>query len=181
MRYGYAFCLSLFLALIMSACETSIPKEALEITPETLEFRHLQTRRFDTTDERFLLSASAGMLQDLGFNIDEAETDLGVLVASKDRDATEADQVAGAIVLALITGVAIAVDDIQKMRVSIVTNPKFDENNSHVSTGVRVTFQRVVWDTNGQISQVEALREPEMYQEFFFNLSKSVFLEAHEI
>jgi hypothetical protein len=85
---GYFFRAALVLAVTaLGACEQGIPKEALQITPETLEQRQLQTRRFDTSDEAELLSASAALLQDLGFNLDESETDLGVIVASKDRDA----------------------------------------------------------------------------------------------
>jgi len=46
---------------------------------------------------------------------------------------------------------------------------------------VRVTFQRIVWDEQGRVSRSESLEDPELYQEFFFKLSKAVFLEAHGI
>ncbi|MEQ8354656.1 MAG: hypothetical protein RH942_03895 [Kiloniellaceae bacterium] len=165
-------------SLALSACQETIPKEALQLSPKSLEQRQAQTRRFQTAAEASLLSASAAVLQDLGFNIDEGESALGVIVGSKDRDATEAGQVAGAVVMAILFGVATPVDDKQKIRASIVTRPQEDENGW---TAVRITFQRVVWNTNGQVSRSEALTEPELYQEFFSKLSKSVFLEAHEI
>ena len=69
-----------------------------------------------------LLSAAAGVLQDLGFNIDESETKLGVIVASKDRSAVTATQVAGAVAMALL-GAYMPVDKTQKIRVSLVTRP----------------------------------------------------------
>lgn len=165
----------------LGACEQGIPKEALQITPETLEQRQLQTRRFDTSDEADLLSASAALLQDLGFNLDESETDLGVLVASKDRDATEAGQVAGAIIIGILTGAVVPIDETQKMRASVVTRPVTSESGSVSHTNVRVTFQRIVWNTQGKISKVERLDNEEIYLEFFSKLSKSVFLEAHSI
>ena len=166
----------LFVAPLL-AC-TGIPKDALQLSPESLELRQLQTRRFETNDEARILSACAGLLQDLGFTLDESETALGLIVASKDRSAVEVGQVVAAVFIAALTGAAVPVDETQKLRASIVSRP-VGENNQ--STAVRVTFQRIVWNTHGQISKQEGLNEAEMYQEFFEKLSKSLFLEAHQI
>ncbi len=163
---------------LVAGCEQTIPKDALQLSPESLAQRQAQTRRFDTADEAMLLSASAAVLQDLGFNLDESETELGLVVASKDRDATEAGQIIGAVLIAVLTGVSVPVDQRQKIRASLITRP-FGESED--KTAVRVTFQRVVWNTSGNVSKSEAMTDPEIYQEFFSKLSKSVFLEAHEI
>lgn len=170
-----SLCVLLSLTIILAGCVQNIPKEALELRKESLEFRQLQTRSFDTKGEKKLLAAGAGVLQDLGFTIEESETPLGVIVASKDRDATEAGQIAGAVAMAVLFGVSTPIDRNQKIRVSLVTSPQKDKTN------LRVTFQRTVWNTQGQISRIEALEDPKMYQEFFDKLSKSVFLEAHQI
>ena len=149
-----------------------------ELIEVSLEQRQAQTRRFDTSDEAELLSASAAVLQDLGFNLDESETRLGLVVASKERDATETGQVIGAVLLAVLLGAPMPIDKVQKIRASLVTRP-FDESSE--GTAVRITFQRIVWNSNRQISKIEALTDPELYQRFFEKLSKAVFLEAHEI
>lgn len=112
----------------------------------------------------------------MGFNLEESETNLGVVVGSKDRDAVEAGQVAGAVLVALLFRVNMAVDKNQKIRVSLITRQISDKE-----TAARVTFQRVVWDTKGQVSKTEPLDDPKLYQEFFDKLSQSVFLTAHEI
>ena len=164
--------------VLVAGCEQTIPKDALQLTPESLAQRQAQTRRFDTADEAMLLSASAAVLQDLGFNLDESETKLGLVVASKDRDATEAGQVVGAVLIAVLTGVSVPIDKRQKIRALLVTRPVGESGDT---TAVRVTFQRVVWNSEGQVSKSESLTEPELYQEFFSRLSKSVFLEVHEI
>lgn len=210
----------LVLGLVLGACQQTIPKEALQLSPESLERRQAQTRYFDTTDEAQLLSASSAVLQDIGFTLDESETDLGILVGSKDRDAVETGQVVGSIMMALMFGVAVPWDEKQKIRASVVTRPissgaaddtktgdartEGAETDAGMASGadakaangteksasdpevasrtaVRVTFQRIVWNTQGQVSRAEPLDEAEMYQEFFEKLSKSVFLEAHAI
>ncbi len=163
-------------ALMVAGCEASIPKEALQLTPDSLARRQVQTRVFETTNEAELLAASAHLLQDLGFNLDESEVELGVVVASKDRDATEAGQVAASLLLAML-GVAMPWDDEQKIRASIITR-ELKERNGYA---VRLTMQRIVWNTQNQISKTEPLDDPKMYQEFFAKLSKAVFLEAQEL
>lgn len=125
-----------------------------------------------------ILSACAGLLQDLGFNIDESETKLGLIVASKQRSAVDAGQVAAAVLVAVLTGVATPTDKEQKMRASIVTRPVGEDGGS---IAVRVTFQRIVWNTQGKVTKMEGLSDPKAYQEFFDKLSKAVFLEAQEL
>lgn len=163
-------------ALLMVGCNQTVPKEALQLSSESFSLRQMQTRGFETSNERKLISAGAGVLQDLGFNIDESETALGVVVGSKDRDATEAGQVAAAVLIALLGGGATAIDKDQKIRASIVTRPM-----SKNKVNLRVTLQRVVWNTQGQITRTESITDPKIYADFFDKLSKSVFLEAHQI
>jgi hypothetical protein len=170
-------CVVMVAAMLVAGCEQGIPPEALALSQVSVAKRTLQTRFFETEDEAKILTASVGVLQDLGFTLEESETDLGVLLATKDRDAVEAGQVAGAIVLAVL-GVSMPIDWNQTIRVSVITRPIEDGRGR---TAVRVTFQRLVWNTNGQLSKIESLNEPELYQGFYEKLSQSVFLEAHEI
>lgn len=160
----------------------SIPKDALVLTPDSMERRQLQTRRIDGIEEAGLLSASAGVLQDLGFNIDESETRLGVIVASKDRSAVTGGQVLGAVLLALL-GTYSDIDKTQKIRVSLVTRPALGQDGEPLASTqlLRITIQRIVINTGGQVTRVESIEEPEIYQEFFDRLSKSVFLEVQQI
>ena len=169
-------------SFLFVACAQKIPKEALQLSHESLKDRQIQSRRF-VADEKTVLSASAAVLQDLGYTIDESETDLGVIVCSKTRDATSAGQIVGSVLVALLTGVASPVDKEQLIRASLITNPVYvdEEDDSNCRTTVRVTFQRIVTNTQGQVTRRECINEAEIYQEFFDKLSQSLFLEAHEI
>jgi hypothetical protein len=161
---------------LLAGCAT-IPKSALILSPESLAERQMQTRKYETKDEAKILAACAGLLQDLGFNLDESESQLGLITASKMRSAVNAGQMVTSILLSALGGTDVAYDREQKMRASVVTRPV--ENGNYIA--VRVTFQRIVWDTNGQVSKSESLKDPKIYREFFSRLSKAIFLEAQEI
>jgi len=162
---------------LVTGCQT-IPKDALTLSPESLAERQMQTRKYETKDEAKILAACAGLLQDMGFNIDESETKLGLIASSKMRSAENAGQIAAAVLVAALGGGAMPVDKEQKMRACVVTRPS-GEQESHIA--VRVTFQRIVWNTQGQVTKSEAIIDPAVYQEFFDKLSKSIFLEGQEI
>jgi len=174
-----AVLLGLFL---FTGCAQTIPKEALQLSPESLQNRQLQTKRFDT-DELTLLNASTALLQDLGFLIDESTPGCGVLVCSKRRDATDAGQIVGYLALGILTGVYVPPDRDQLIRASLVTRPLVvnEEDKSKSQTAVRVTFQRIVWNQQGHVTKQELINEPPIYQDFFDKLSQSLFLEAHEL
>ncbi|OPY15083.1 MAG: hypothetical protein A4E74_02253 [Syntrophus sp. PtaB.Bin075] len=168
--------------VIFIGCVPNIPKEALQLSPESLNNRQLQTRRFDT-DEKTLLSASSAVLQDIGFNLDESETALGVIVGSKKRSAVNVGQIIGAVFVAALTGVPMATDKDQLIRASVVTYPVHVDSTekSKCSTAVRITIQRIVTNTQGIVTRQECIIEPKVYQEFFYKLSQSLFLEGHQI
>lgn len=154
----------------MLSCQTRIPKDALALSPESLKNRQLQTRIFDTDDEEMLLTASAAVLQDTGYTIEESEVPLGVIVASRDRDVTEIGGQIGWVCL------NVPYAQRQKVFASLVTKPLIDNR-----IAVRITFQHMVWDNRGHFTKSEQLNDPIIYQDFFSKLSKSVFLVAHEI
>ena len=178
-----ALALAVAAPLAAGGCRTStVEQHTAALTPasETVALRQLQGRRFDTSDEAAILASSVAVLQDLGFAVEESSATTGFVVGSKDRDAVEAGQVAGQIVLAaLVAALGAHHDPVwdkdQKIRIAIVTKPVFG------SILVRVTFQRLIRNTRNQVSRVETINDAQIYQEFFDKLSQAVFLEAHQI
>jgi hypothetical protein len=163
---------------LVAGCQTAPPERALQLPAASLEIRQQQTRRFEKIDEAQLLAASAGVLQDLGFSLDESEVDLGLIVASK-RDAVVDSKVTDLLrLLELLTDTDFVLDKEQRLRASLVSWPvKGTEQQFYV----RVTFQRIVWNTDNDITKQQSLNDPVLYQMFFERLSKSVFLEAHSL
>ncbi len=93
---------SLCVLTLLAGCASQIPPEALQFQPDTLANRQLQSRKYDIKSEEELVTASKNVLQDMGFNLDESNMPLGVIVASKNRDATDSGQIAGAILMAAL-------------------------------------------------------------------------------
>ena len=83
---------------------------------------------------------------------------------------------AGAIAMAVLFGSDMAVDKDQLIRASLVT--KQSKNGGYL---LRITFQRVVWNNKGVISKIQAIKDNDIYVQFFDKLSKAVFLDAQEI
>jgi hypothetical protein len=141
-------------------------------------------RQYDTTNEEQIITAVAGVLQDLGFTLDDSETDVGFVAASKKADATSAGQVVGAalfdtlgILFGTYSNISATVDATQQIKASVITKPSLEGNK----IVVRVNFQRIVWTREGKISRIETIKDPEIYQKFHEDLSKAVFLEAQKI
>lgn len=163
-------------ASFLSGCVNQMAREALTLQPEALEQRRIQTRRFETQSEHEILTASLEVLQDLGFSVDETEPDLGLIVASKNRDASSTGEMIGAFIIGAAGDTQVSYNVEQRIRASVVTR-----GLGKSGTSVRVTFQRIVWNNLGEISINESIEEPKLYQEFFAKLSNSVFLTAFDI
>lgn len=172
--------IALALTLSLAGCEM-LPPETFIVTSDLVSQRAIETRRYEGIKEQDLISACASVLQDLGFNLENSEVKLGVITASKQRDATDPGEVAAMIIVALLGGGAMAISKDQTIRVALVARPVTEDGKNVADKHfVRITFQRVVRRTdNSTIAQT--LKDAKIYQEFFDKLSRSVFLEAHKI
>ena len=165
-------------ALGVTGCATTAPEDLFQVAETSLQDRQLQSRFFETNNEVELLSAGVAVLQDMGYSIDETETKSGVVTASKTVDATNNAQIAGAVLLAVLGGGNMSIDSQQQIKVSFVTLPSKNNKNGYLA---RATFQRIVTNTQGQVTKAETMKTEELYAEFFNKLSKSVFLDAQKI
>lgn len=175
--------------LVLAACQTTPPQVVFELPPDSAQHRAAQTRVFETHDKNELLSASAAVLQDLGFHIEESVRELGFLRAAKERSARETGrEIWRAFAFVLSFGkFLMPVPLEQKVAASLVARPV---DAAGTSWEVRIAFYRVVWLGDGQSNDqyiqpgaqsMETVHAAALYQQFFAKLSKAVFLEAHTL
>ena len=185
-----------------SPAKTS-PIELFTLTQESAANKANQTRQFETPNSDELLSASAAVLQDLGFQVTEADRALGFLRAAKERSARERGQEVRSDIIAFLTFLlslagavagssanvmlVLPVDLHQQINASMTARPIDAQDRKQE---VRIVFYRLVWKGEGSSGnqailpgeqRMEMIRDAEIYQQFYARLSKAVFLEAERI
>lgn len=179
------------LLLAFAGC-ASVPPDALKLAESSDRTRELQTHHFNDVSERTLLAASAAVLQDLGFTLEESESELGVLSASRQLTSRRpptggeiAKDLAWGLVWLPLGATLTAIDaakgvkEPQRVRVSLVTRRR---GPTAAGSSVRVTAQRIVYKDERltKILAIEPLDDALFYREFFARLEKSVFLETQK-
>lgn len=168
------FILSLIMIFVLSGCASY--DNYYKLDEQYLARRQLETRRYDTFNEEALLIASAQVLQDLGFTLDESETKLGLITANKNREAGSTGQKVAVMILAGLAGTQPVYDVEQKIYVTLVSTKSHDNRGYNV----RVEFARVIWNNRKQ-ARLEKIQDEKIYKDFFDKLSQSVFLIANNI
>ena len=190
-RYPHRKCLlaALMLAGGVTGC-TSIPEEAYQLPPSSQSVREVQTRTFDVPDEANILQVAVALMQDMEYNFDTIEYELGVLSGSKVVDADSLAQVTGAVVadivlvaLSVLTGtnlgggVYAGADNEIGLRITIVVLPSLESEGQYTA---RITIQSELIDKADRVKKVRMIENPVVYQEIFEKFSKSLFLEGVE-
>ena len=73
---------ALLSALTLGGCATTTPANVIGAGTQ-LETRQIQTRQYDTLDKPMTMRSVIATLQDLGFTIDQADTELGTITATR--------------------------------------------------------------------------------------------------
>lgn len=176
--------------LLLAGCA---PQVSQVLTPpeDMLAQRQFQTKLYESVDEEQILRACAALLQDMGFQIDEGTSRLGVILGSKMRDAnslTSGERTAVAVVaLGLLAGgytaplALLLVDKMNSKPVRIdvgIFTRRVDAEGSRVA--VRIIFRETEYK-NGQPAAPQVIKDAAIYQDAFDRLSKALFLEAWEL
>ena len=68
--------------LLIAGCASTTPVD-ISGSGTQLESRQIQTRQYDTLDKALTMRSAVATLQDLGFTIDQADAELGVITATR--------------------------------------------------------------------------------------------------
>ena len=175
--------------LLLAGCAPAV-SQTLTPPEDMLAQREIQTKHYELADEERILSACTALLQDMGFQIDEGTSRLGVILGSKMRDAnslTTGERAAvAAVALGLLAGgytAPLALLIVDKMNaqpvridVAIFTRKIGPEGNR---VAVRIIFRETGYE-KGRAAFPQVVKDSAIYQDAFDRLSKALFLEAWE-
>ncbi len=159
-------------AVLASLVLTGCMIQAKPPQQSQLQIRQYQTRAYETTDHKKVLKASMHALQDGGFIIKQANSDLGLLTAQKETDV----QNDGEALLATLLGGSQA-----RYQKNAIEEASVNVSEFGKKTKVRINIALKVLDHHGGVASVAPVQDAQPYQAFFATLSKSLFLADQKI
>jgi hypothetical protein len=174
------------LALVAGGCASNAKP------PKTqLETRELQTHTFDTNDEKLVMKAMLNVLQDDGYVVKNAVTDLGLITATQESDLAPGRSGGGGGLGGIVIlggggwgvggwGVGTQTSEPSFRKTEQI---EFTGNVSEFGeqTKVRVSFQRKVLDNRGEVVEVQPIDDGDFYQNFFSRMDKGLFLQNEKL
>jgi len=191
----FLFAVALLVGCVPQKPHEDEPQQAGPAVADAQAIRRTQSRIFDTSDEKMVLSAAAETLQELGFIMGENRPEVGLVTCSKSIPFSNAQKEAHNLGTTLgwtlaifavsntITVVpnapgTVALDKEQKIRAS-VSSSHMGENGERIT--VRLIVQRMVTNDKNGTTTAETIADPQLYQTFFDKLAQSLSLEAHGV
>jgi len=157
-----------FLVILLAGCVTQ------SITPPKtqLEIRALQTREYEDRDTKMVMKALIDVLQDEGFMIKNADSNLGFISAQKEVDIERAgDRFFG----------SFGPGEIPRWRKSAVVEASINVSEFGKTTRVRANFQRKELDNLGATIAVRQMDDSKFFQYFFEKVDKGLYLSREKI
>lgn len=131
-------------------------------------YQQVQTRIFESGDEAALMTAAAKTLEAQGFEVDRTAASIGVLTAKLRKDASTGNQIAQALIIALLVGPGggpLATANTTHAMVLATRGPAPGE------TEVRVWYDVIITRKGEKYDYPVRVSKPETYTQFFTNMS----------
>ena len=158
-----------FAVCVLSAC-SGIPKDAFLLTPSVPEDIRLESRIFATKDELSLLKDGAVILENMGYKSDLVNIDIGLITASKKASTGGF----GSTVMSILSAGLASTDNEQVYRATFTTMPSSDREDAFIT---RLTLQRIVFNSDGEATSVEPVKDEDTFKIFYQRLEASTFIE----
>jgi hypothetical protein len=168
----------LLAALPLTACASAPPAR----TASPLELRQAQSRSYAETDPRSVLKSVLATLQDEGFTVRTADSNLGFITATREtlREADTALKAARWTAAAFTYGLALLVPA-PKDRITQLESTAHVEELGGGEVRLRVSFQLRVVDQSGRVRQLQDVTDPVIYQAFLTKVDKSLFYQREKL
>jgi len=118
------------------------------------------------------MKAMLNVLQDDGYIVKNAVTDMGLLSAEKTVDVQNLGE---AVAMAFFAGVH------ARWKKASVVECTANVSDYGKQTRVRVNFQVKVFDNKGGILEVKQIEDQKFYQDFFTKVDKAVYIQKEKI
>jgi hypothetical protein len=166
------------LALAVGACATTSPAVLPGPPPAPLELRQVQSRTFETPDQRLVLKAALNVLQDQGFVIRHADADRGLVTAVmewRSRQPSQGLRVLKWLAAVPTYGASLLLPTGKTEFSAIEANVNVTPEGAE--TRVRISLVAKVTEKGGSVQSVTPVEDPLPYQRLLAGLDKAVFLE----
>ena len=150
--------------LLLSGCSSYNKEQAMT----QLQIRQLQTRTLHTDDTKVAMKSILNTFQDEGFVLKNVDSNLGVLVATKEASVEKASSKFWSIFL---WGSDARWDKNTVIEASATLTPVGDEHH------LRVNFQRKTLNNVGVPASIENVLNEHFYQDFFAKVEKALFIQ----
>lgn len=145
-----------------------------ERAPKTqLQVRAIQTREYDERDMKTVMKALIDVLQDEGFMIKNADSNLGFISAQKEIDIERPGDA--------FFGSFAGPGEIPRWRKSAQVEASINVSEFGKNTRVRANFQRKELDNIGATVGVRPIEDERFFQYFFEKVDKGLYIQREKI
>lgn len=187
--------ISIFSVFLLIGCgASSVPDlNSVTMTPERLARQGMQSRFFEVEQSEALMRAAMNVIQDQHYTIREVNAEAGIIFADQTNELNAPFRLFGMPVTgynqgnmpgfglsfgpSLDFGGGADIPYVQRHvgSISVVIYPVTDKKGyeMHVSVEIRSFLN------TGMLNRVWLVKDPKLYQSFFEDISKSLYLEVH--
>ncbi len=176
-----------------------VPMQHEEPVKTQLEIREYQTKTFDVSDQLLVMKSILLVLQDDGYMVKNANSELGFVSATKEvgihsarlaaRDQAPAFALASDMSFGFSIGRGTGLRN--RFPANRRPNPTYPTHESIEATinvsqfgqasRVRASFQSKVFDNHEAVLRVQQIADEQFYQDFFFKVDKGLFIDGQDI
>ena len=143
-----------------------------------LAVRSVQTRSFEGSDRRAVLSALVQGVQDAGFQVTQVDAETGFVSANLERmEGHDAPR----LLKGLLVSYYLLAPKLFNHRKQVVLEATGTVAVEGTATRVRIVCRRKVFDSQGAAREIRDVDDAQFYQDLFVRIDKALFLSREQV